>query len=94
MTTVESVLKSDWFHSEHGDRLHFVEELAAPTDFWDKADDYCAVDTVAVCGRRARWVMPGVFSRMGLPRCLRCCAVAGINPGGGTPYNNPEQATA
>ena len=40
------------------------------------------------CGRRGRLAMPGVFSRMGAPRCKRCCRMAGIPAGHGAPYND------
>jgi len=39
----------------------------------------------------AGWfAMPGIFSRLGLPRCAKCCAKVGIPRGYGTPWNDHE----
>lgn len=43
---------------------------------------------VTVCGHHAHLRMPGIFSRMGLPRCKVCCRRLGIPAGDGAPYNN------
>lgn len=41
-----------------------------------------------VCGARSsRWHMPGIFSRMGAPRCSKCCKKLGIPTGDGAPFN-------
>jgi hypothetical protein len=40
-----------------------------------------------VCGRKGQLYMPGVASRMGAPRCKRCCKLLGIPLGEGAPYN-------
>jgi hypothetical protein len=42
---------------------------------------------VSACGRRGRFAMPGIVSRMGLERCVRCCDVVGVPKGKGAPYN-------
>jgi hypothetical protein len=34
--------------------------------------------------------MPGIFSRMGAPRCKRCCKAVGIPAGNGAPYNDDD----
>lgn len=54
---------------------------------WEGKGDKIGGRGVTVCGRRGRLVMPGLFSRMGLPRCLQCCKGAGVEPGKGNPYN-------
>lgn len=40
-----------------------------------------------VCGLRGRLAIPGVFSRLGLPRCAHCCRMVGIPAGNGAPFN-------
>lgn len=45
-------------------------------------------DGVTVCGRRAWLSIPGVFTRMGAPRCKRCCAGLGYPQGVGSPKND------
>lgn len=53
-------------------------------------DDYdTPVDGRTLCGRSCRLTIPGVFSRMGAPRCPACCAAAGLPPGAGSPKNDP-----
>jgi len=32
--------------------------------------------------------MPGIFSRMGAPRCKACCRALGLPEGDGAPYNS------
>lgn len=83
-----------WLYSPYGERLHFIAELGEVTDFWDVADDYCGVNAKAACGRSAHWQMPGLFSRLGLPRCRKCCKAAGIPCGDGAPYNYREDILA
>lgn len=52
-------------------------------------DDLAKIRGVeTVCGKL--WEvggMPGVLSRMGAPRCRKCCAAQGIEQGTGAPYN-------
>jgi hypothetical protein len=51
-------------------------------------DDFVGVRKgVTVCGQRGTLQMPGIFSRMGRPRCKRCCKRLGVPPGNGAPYN-------
>jgi hypothetical protein len=40
-----------------------------------------------ICGIEGDLVMPGIFSRMGLPRCPECCKLMNIPEGNGNPYN-------
>lgn len=41
----------------------------------------------AVCGATGHFMVPGIFSRMGLRRCSRCCDQLGIPRGNGNTYN-------
>lgn len=77
-----------WFHSLYGERLHFVPKADTQGDFFDDATHSSADTTAnAICGLRCDWMAPGVFSRMGMPRCQRCCKALGIPRGSGCPLN-------
>ena len=45
-------------------------------------------DATTACGRSMRVCIPGVFSRMGLWRCERCCTALGYPQGCGSPKND------
>ncbi len=51
-------------------------------------------DGIAVCGARGRFAMPGVLSRMGRPRCVRCCGALRLPRGYGAPYNDRGELSA
>lgn len=40
------------------------------------------------CGRMLRVSAPGIFSRMGAPRCRACCRALRITAGDGCPIND------
>ena len=67
----------------------FDKSLAKYVDDWD-VDEGCprGIEGTTACGRSARLDMPGIFSRMGAPRCKVCCKKAGIPSGDGAPYND------
>ncbi len=83
-----------WFETYDGRRLHFIAEAepegyADGKAFWERA---CWGSTqhptaAAICGTRSVWIAPGIFSRMGMPRCSRCCRALGISDGNGCPLN-------
>lgn len=70
--------------------LHRVRSMK--NEDWE-ADGYVPIGGPGetVCGIKARLHMPGVFSRMGAPRCRKCCKMIGIPPGAGIPFNNSEK---
>ena len=86
--------KYSWFYTYHATRLHFVPEAGEGYAFWERAVIGSEESSYAraACGVKAEWSAPGIFSRMGMPRCKRCCKAAGIEPGEGTPFNDKEQA--
>lgn len=47
-------------------------------------------DGVTACGRKLRLWIPGIFSRMGLRRCTRCCDRLGFPQGIGSPKNDKK----
>ena len=51
------------------------------------ADDQIRGEGITICGRKGSLMMPGIFSRIGLPRCSRCCDILGIPRGEGAPFN-------
>lgn len=71
-----------WAHVGRSYSLHRVAEV----DLWALERDASAPGS-AVCGRAGELCIPGIFSRMGSPRCARCCAVVGIPRGHGAPFN-------
>ncbi len=62
-------------------RLHRIAEMN-----WEDGE-MIAGRGVTLCGRRGRMCMPGVCSRLGLPRCAHCCRLAGVPRGDGVPWN-------
>lgn len=42
----------------------------------------------ALCGESGEWSIPGVGSRMSITRCPRCCELAGLPDGVGSPKND------
>lgn len=76
--------RSRWLVLPSWNRLHRVAEIA-----WDDDDDGMRQGVgTTMCGRTGFLVMPGIFSRMGLPRCAHCCRLTGVPTGDGAPYND------
>jgi hypothetical protein len=70
-------------------RLHAVPGDAVDPNNED-ACERLRVDELTLtarCGVQAVMAWPGIFSRLGRPRCAHCCRVLGIPPGNGTPGN-------
>jgi len=77
-----------WITTIHGELLHCVPDLIDDTGLWhDDFLDEGSRQASALCGRTAKFVAAGIFSRMESPRCEKCCAAAGFSPGKGTPLN-------
>lgn len=76
------VAEWDWIVTGRWDRLHAPEK-------WDDPD-YGAYDEEAVtaCGLTGWFSIPGVFTRMGAPRCAHCCRIRGYPRGNGSPKND------
>lgn len=75
----------DWAVTERGDRLHAIAYFADERRF---DLDYQG-DAVALCGVSGRFSVPGIFSRMSMMRCARCCDNLGWPRGQGSPKNQP-----
>jgi len=78
----QAIAEWDWLISYHGERLH------APAKWDDPAEDMTDADAVAACGLATTLTIPGVLSRMSVPRCSKCCRVTGYPPGKGSPKND------
>lgn len=78
----------DWYVTKTWNRLHWAE---IPETFWRGiAEEWAVTEPVRLaCGRTAAglWI-PGVFTRMGAPRCTGCCRALGYPPGKGSPKND------
>lgn len=64
------------------DCLHRVADIE-----WDEREDMIGGEGTTLCGRTGHLTMPGLFSRLGLPRCAHCCRLAGVPCGFGAPVN-------
>lgn len=70
------------------DLLHYVEGEDDKTweAWWD--DGPWPKARTAACGASFPASLPGMFSRMGAPRCDACCAALAITPGKGAALND------
>lgn len=70
-----------WLVGKNWEALHRIAAVR-----WDDEDEISGRGRT-VCGRRGHFTMPGMFSRLGLIRCARCCKRLGIPGGRGAPFN-------
>lgn len=78
----------DWLVSRKWNRLHFAELTDEQLEELEYESGITGPIRLA-CGRTAGAVsIPGLFTRMGAPRCIGCCAVVGYPPGKGSPKND------
>lgn len=81
--------KYSWLTSVVGwYRLHYIPGVTY--DDWDNwwEDDNADHEVIAICGTRFIATLPGIFSRMGLPRCAHCCDKLTIPRGNGAALND------
>jgi hypothetical protein len=84
------IAKFDWLVTRRNRVLHAVRDSEwTEAHRADMAADWVVTTPVRLaCGQLARSVMiPGMFSRMGLPRCRECCRALGYAEGPGSPKN-------
>lgn len=74
-----------WLQFPTGTVLHRVALLR------EYDEDEARGRGAAVCGRGGTLMLPGPFSRLGAPRCRKCCDALGVPPGGGQPRNYPDE---
>lgn len=75
---------------EWGEHLHYVpgENGGTWDDWWDEGP--FPKRRTPICGDERPVTLPGMFSRMGRPRCPECCAKLGITEGDGAGLNDDE----
>ena len=74
--------RSRWLVLPRWGALHRVASIE-----WEDPPDMIGGQGETVCGRKGRLFMPGIFSRMSLKRCPRCCRMLGLPQGNGAPFN-------
>ena len=74
--------RRDWLYFANGERLHRVVAIT-----WREDCGLTSGPGETLCGRSGRLSIPGIMSRMGMPRCVRCCKLTGIPRGDGAPFN-------
>ncbi len=74
----------DWLVLPSWRVLHRIHEIA-----WEGGDPQieCWGEGVALCGAAGVFSIPGLLSRMGLPRCGHCCRILGVPRGPGNLLN-------
>lgn len=73
----------DWVYGgQRPSVLHALGEISNDAD-----EDWYGEGKTA-CGRVGQWEIPGLFSRMGVKRCDRCCDRLGFPRGVGSPKND------
>jgi hypothetical protein len=81
----EDLVRYDWLLGAKGRILHAPHpDFPMPTD-----DPAIAERWRTACNHWIHGSIPGMFSRLELPRCGRCCDVMGYPPGTGSPRNDP-----
>jgi hypothetical protein len=71
-----------WLVLNSWNRLHAVSD-----DSWDNEEEEVMGTGEAACGASGIFVVPGVLSRLGLPRCAHCCDRLSVPRGKGDPIN-------
>lgn len=80
-----SLAEWDWVVTGRWDKLHHLAAFDGPEQ---AATDWGGPGRFS-CGRRGKFVcIPGVFTRMGAPRCDQCCRKVGYPLGIGSPKND------
>lgn len=73
----------DWGIATHGKMLHHAASLTFQSDYGETSGE-----AVTSCGRKLWLMIPGIFTRMGAPRCDKCCDALGYPRGIGSPKND------
>lgn len=80
----DDLARIDWVYLKKDD----YKWLHAPVG--DHPDADVSAKGRTACGVKGRMEIPGLFSRMGLPRCRECCEATGLPIGMGSPKNDPD----
>lgn len=79
-----SLAEWDWVMTWSGHVLHHLAAVKRPIMF----DSMSQGEGRTSCGITGQLCIPGIFSRMGAPRCKRCCKKLGWPQGVGSPKND------
>lgn len=80
-----------WLTTGRWQRLHAIPATAiTPEQMRNAIDDAQPAAALSACGLPRGWDMPGIASRLALPRCPHCCRTLGIPAGKGTPANEAD----
>lgn len=88
MTEAQQLVEWDWLYGKPRYRvLHHGTQPAEAVGQDDWPVEGFGVATA--CGLTLRWAaIPGIFSRLAVPRCAKCCAKLGYPRGNGSPKND------
>jgi hypothetical protein len=78
---VHEIGEWDWWDTNRGNRLHAADVA------YDPVRDVGG-DGITACSLKTELWIPGLFTRMELPRCSRCCKRLGYPQGKGSPKND------
>jgi len=84
-------IKYSWMVTDTWDVLHYVPTIVDWDDnYWELHEKQFDNDFrwKTLCGIQEILGAPGIFSRMGRPRCEKCCILLGITQGVGCPIND------
>lgn len=88
-----SIARYDWLVTRRWTVLHAVRDEEWTDAHRDDMARCWQVETPVrlACGQTAAMlIIPGMISRMTLPRCARCCRALGYPRGTGSPKNSDE----
>jgi len=75
--------KYNWVTTNNGDTLHRVNDYDRWPWMYMNGDDRFSKDVMTACGRDMLAVVPGLLTRMDMPRCKACCRAVGCAQGVG-----------
>lgn len=84
--SAHTIAEWDWVYTPAGRRLHHAATIEDPAEFEREATS----NGLTTCGVEATLMIPGIMSRLAMPRCKPCCDRLGIPAGTGSPKNDPE----
>lgn len=86
ITRFQEIAEWDWVVTSTWNVLHSIKEID-----WERADEQWGGEVALLaCGIRTNVVIPGIFARMGAPRCKNCCRATGFPQGIGSPKNDDQ----
>jgi hypothetical protein len=81
--TNRELMEWDWLENLDADDLHYAEGFDG--EIWERDGVWTGT---SICGVEGRYVIPGIFTRMGENRCDVCCERTMMPKGVGSPKND------